>query len=311
MVLGAVGASFTAAYHRHLTDQRIANLLALSPAASPPTLPDLAALGFQKLWRADLEERVVVPVLNQSPEPVQLLGAVLEEPGMSTAAALEPVSGARLMPGQTGKVTGLVKVDCTQDPASVYPYFGGGGSPGGPGPGGAVIPAPTTAALLVRAQTVARGRVAEAALNPDDDGPDLQERICQQEGYQLTGVPSITAVAVPGAHEVRIELEVASSADIAMGYQADADYTRHLQSGAAGLAGISNPEPALPAGGTVQPGQALRLSFDIHVLSCPSQTVATDQAYVQVLLTARGNLVDTIVEAVHLATAVAAACDTG
>jgi hypothetical protein len=310
--LGCTGAAFDTAYHRHATDRRIANELDLEAGANPPTIPDLGTLGVQHVWHADLEEQVVVPVLNQSPEPVRLLGAVLQEPGMRAAAALEPVGAARLAPGQTGKVTGRVTVDCTQYPDSVFPFFagGGGGGPNGPGPGGGVIPAPSTAALLVRAQT-AGGRVAQAALDPDADGPDLQQRICQQEGYAITGASSITAVADARTHSLRIDLTLSSTADIAMTYHAQADFTRRYQISGSALADLAAPEPTLPDSGTVQPGQSLHVAFDIQVLSCPVQALSTDQAYVQILLLARGNPVDTIVDAVHLATPLAAACGRG
>jgi hypothetical protein len=309
--LGCTGAAFNTAYHRHVTDRRIANELDLEAGANPPTIPDLGTLGVQHVWHADLEEQVVVPVLNQSPEPVQLLGAVLEEPGMRAAATLEPVGAARLAPGQTGKVTGRVTVDCTRYPDSVFPFFaGGGGGPNGPGPGGSVIPAPSTAALLVRAQT-AGGRVAQAALDPDADGPDLQQRICQQEGYAITGASSITAVADARTHSLRIDLTLSSTADIAMTYHAQAEFTRRYQISGSALSDLADPEPTLPASGTVQPGQTLHVAFDIQVLACPVQALSTDQAYVQILLLARGNPVDTIVNAVHLATPLAAACGRG
>ena len=301
--LGCAGAAFTAAYHRHVTDRRIADTLNLTASASPPMIPGLAALGFQQLWHSEVEERVVVPVLNHSPGAVVLLGAVLEEPGMIAAAALKPLGATRLGPGEQGDVTGDVTVDCTQDPAAVFPYIDSGGN--------ATVPLPNTAALLVSARTEG-GIVGEAALDPDADGPDLQVRICEQEGFNITGAPSISAVADPRTHSVEVSLSVASSADVTLGYRASAAFTRDREfDGIAGLSDTSALKPTLPTDGVVRSGGTMRVSFTVQVLSCPIQVLQDDEVYVEVTLTARGNPVDAIEEAVGLATPLTAACGKG
>ena len=302
VLLGCTGAAFTAAYHRHVTDRRIADTLTLAAAASAPTIPGLAALGFQTLWHAELKERVVIPVVNHSPGPVVLLGAVLEEPGMITAASLAPIGSTRLAPGRAGTLEGDITVDCTQDPAAVFPYMDN--------PSTSTVPLPNTAAMLVRAQTES-GRIGEAALNPDANGPDLQVRICQQEGFDITGAPSISAVDDPRTHSVRISLAVTSSADIAMTYQAHAAFARQNQFGVSPLSDTSAPEPLLPPTGTVKSGGTIHVSFTIQVQTCPVQAQPTVQVYIEVLLTARGSPVDALEESVRLATLLTAACGVG
>lgn len=302
VLLGGTGSAFTTAYHRHVTDRRIANTLDLIAGTSPPTIPGLAALGLQPLWHAELEEQIVIPVVNRSPGPVVLLGAVLEEPGMTTAASLVPVGAATLPPGRTGTVEGDITVDCTQDPAAVFPFMDNTGT--------ATVPLPNSAALTVRAETEG-GRVGEAALDPDDDGPDLQVRICQQEGFDITGAPTIYTLADPRTHSVEVDLSVTSSSDVTLGYRANAAYAKQNQYGIANLSDTSAPEPVLPATGTVRSGGTIHVSFAIQVLTCPAQVQPTYQLYVEVLLTVRGNPVDALEESAGLAVPLAAACGKG
>jgi hypothetical protein len=300
--LGCTGSALTAAYHRHVTDRRIANTLALSASDTAPRIPGLAALGHQQLWQAKIEERVVIPVINHSPKPVMLLSAVLEEPGMTAAAEFEPVGAAQLAPGQTGSVDGEITVDCTQDPAAVFPYMDNSDN--------STVPLPNTAALLVRARTEG-GHVGEAALNPDANGPDLQLRICQQEGFDITGPPTIYAIGDARTHSVVVTLTVASSSDITMGYRASVAYTRQNQHGAIGPADTSPPEPLLPATGTVRSGATIHVSFTIHVLACPIEPKQTDGLYVELMLTAGGNPVDALEESTALALPLTTACGQG
>ena len=300
--LGCTGSAFTAAYHRHVTDRRIANTLALSASDTAPKIPGLSTLGFQQLWQAELKERVVIPVINHSPKSVVLLGAVLEEPGMTASAEFEPVGAARLAPGQTGAVGGEITVDCTQDPAAVFPYMDNSDN--------STVPLPNTAALLVRARTEG-GQIGEAALNPDANGPDLQLRICQQEGFDITGPPTIYAIGDARTHSVVVTLTVASSSDITMGYRATVAYTRQNQHGAIGPADTAPPEPLLPATGTVRSGATIHVSFTIHVLACPIQPKQTDGLYVELMLTAGGNPVDALEESTALALPLTTACGQG
>jgi hypothetical protein len=300
--LGCTGSAFTAAYHRHLTDRRIANTLKLTASGMAPKIPGLAALGFQQLWQAELKERVVIPVTNHSPKSVVLLGAVLEEPGMTASAEFEPVGAAKLAPGQTGAVSGEITVDCTQDPAAVFPYMDNSDN--------STVPLPNAAALLVRARTEG-GQIGEAALNPDANGPDLQLRICQQEGFDITGPPTIYAIGDARTHSVVVTLTVASSSDVTMAYRATVAYTRQNQHGAIGPADTAPPEPLLPATGIVRSGAMIHVSFTIHVLTCPIHPQQTDGLYVELMLTAGGNPVDALEESTALALPLTTACGQG
>jgi hypothetical protein len=297
--LGGTGSASTAAYHRHLTDRRIANTLELAAGDTAPKIPGLTALSSQELWHAELEERVVIPVINESPGPVVLLDAALEEPGMTAAAAFEPVGSARLAPGQTGAVGGEITVNCTQDPAAVFPYMDNSDN--------STVPLPNTAALLVSARTEG-GHVGEAALNPDADGPDLQLRICQQEGFDITGPPTIYAIGDARTRSVAVSLTVASSSDITMGYRATVAYARQGQYAVTAPADTSPPEPLLPATGTVRSGATIHVSFTIHVLSCPIEPQPTDGLYIELILTAQGNPVDALEESTALALPLTTAC---
>lgn len=101
LLMAGAGATAAAAYHRHVTDRRIAGLLVLRAAPDAPGIPGLPSLGFATTWHAQVTERVLVPVVNHGPRPVLLLGASLIEPGLIAPAALSrspPLCSSRAGP---------------------------------------------------------------------------------------------------------------------------------------------------------------------------------------------------------------------
>jgi len=300
--LGTTGTTFRVAYHRHVTDRRIANLLDLAPAASAPQIRGLVELGFQQTWHAKLTEQVVMQVLNRSPEPVVLLGAVLEEPGMLKTATLKPVGATTLKPGQAGTVAGEVSVDCTQDPAAISPLVDDTAS--------VTVAVPGTSALLVRART-ASGQVAEAAVDPDANGPNVQERICLQQGNNVTGATALTLSGNPRTHIATVDFSVPSNADIALDYKATATYSADPAPGsdASELPYVSAPKPTLPTTGTLKPGATVKVAFAIQVSNCTSaRSSTTDNFYLQFVLTAKGIPINSSEDGMQLNTVLTAAC---
>lgn len=262
LFLGGTGAAFTAAYHRHETDVRTANLLALGSAGYPPQLPDLADLAFSTSWHAVLRERVEVPVVNQSPKPIVLLGAELTEPGMVGTASLAPAGATRLATGQTGVVAGVITVDCAQNPRLGYPSAGGDPS--------FVIPVQPASSLLVRART-SGGRIAEATLDPEAGQgfqEEMQQRICLQQGDNAVSNLRQATHYDPATHVLTLDVSVKSNADTAMQYTADLSVETPGADATAACTAESA-HPTTPAAGTLGPESTVTAAFAIQMSACP------------------------------------------
>lgn len=287
LFIGGTGMAFTTAYHRHVTDVRIANLLKLAPGAYPPQIPDLPSLAFAANWHAQVNERVNIPVMNESPRPIVLLGAVLSEPGMVGDARLAPTGPATLATGQTGTVSGTVTVNCAQPLA--------GGLPTTESDPSFVIPVQPIATLKVRART-SGGRVAEVAFDPEASQSyesELQQRICLQQGDSAVSGIAETTRYDPVRHVVTLEMSVRSNADTALWYDASLDYSPHAR-GVAVPCSVESVQSPTPEIGTLRPGASLDKTFLIQTSSCPVGTLAaeTQQLSLTVEVWVHGNPID-------------------
>jgi hypothetical protein len=282
--LGVTGTAFTAAYHRHLADVRIANLLALAAGSYPPQLPDLATLAFASTWHAQVRERVIVPVVNQSPRPVELLGAVLQEPGMIGTASLAPSGSTTLKTGQTGTVTGVVTVNCAQNPPIGYPSVDSDPS--------FVIPVQPIASLRVRAKTYG-GQIAVATLDPEAGQgyqAEMQQRICLQQGDNAVSNLKQTTRYDTATHVLTLDVSVGSNADTPMQYKADLSISTQANDAAAPCTAESE-RPTSPASGTVAPESTIETSFAIQMSACPAGSTppTTEGLLLTVYITIHGS----------------------
>ena len=298
-----------AAYHRHQTDVRIANLLSLQDTKAVPSIPGLSALGTQTVWRSRPSERVLIPVVNKSPEPVTLLDGVLDEPGMATPATLAPVGSATLKAGQTGQIAGNVTVDCT-DGTSTGSAVTAENSAAGVTTAVATVTATIAdssgAPLLVRART-SGGLIGLQRLQPDGAGQNLQQRICGQEEGNVFGTLSTNTTGDPKTHVISVSLSMTSIADIPLNFSASASYSADPEAG--GFVIAQDPRPVLASSGTVEPGGGLRVAFSIPVTNCPATPPpSTDNILIFLMFTSRGNVVGMTGEAIGFDSGLADAC---
>lgn len=299
LFLAGSGSAVAAAYHRHATDRRIAEELVLRPAPTLPSIPGLASLGFTVGWHAHVTERVLVPVVNRSPRPVQLLGAVLTEPGLVAAAKLTPVDARQLQPGATGELGGTVTVDCTVSTSvvavSILSFDGN------------TVTNVATAQLQVSART-ADGSTGIAVLNPESTSVGMQERICGQEGNALTRTDTLSTVADPHARTITVQMSTVSNADVPMDYTASALYSADPDYEVSGLA-VSQPAPQNAVAGSVAVGAKLAVTFVIDVWSCPKKPLPnTDLLQLQVGYSIHGTTLETSHEGIGLDGLIATAC---
>lgn len=267
--LGGTGTAFTAAYHRHMTDLRIANLLDLAAAASPQ-IPGLADLGFSTIWHAEVREQVVVPVVNHGPRPVVLLGAVLSEPGMTSDAKLKPTGAKTLQTGEVGDLSGEITVSCAQAATARISVTGNDPSASAPRQSG-----PT---LRVQAETTS-GTIAQATLNPESGqalGGEIQQRICTQQGAFVVGDAQQITHYDRSTHILTFTWSATSRADSPLWY----DATLELSIPGRDAEEPCTAETVSPAGqpyiGTLKPGATIRATFEIQMSSCPSGTSPPD-----------------------------------
>lgn len=304
-----VSGCVTAAYHRHQTDVRIANLLSLRGTKAAPSIPGLSALGNQTVWHSRPSERILISVVNKSPEPVTLLDGVLDEPGMTTPATLTPVGGATLKAGQTGQIAGSVTVDCTEgtstDSAVSAENSAAAGATAGTATAAVTADSPG-APLLVRART-SGGSIGLQRLQPDAGGQNLQQRICGQEEGNVFGTFSTSTTGDPKTHLISLSVSTSSIADIPLNYSASASYSADPEAG--GIVIAPDPRPALAVTGTVEPGGRLRVAFSIPVTSCPATPPpSTDNILIFLMFTSRGNVVGMVNNGVEFDIALAGAC---
>lgn len=290
LVLGGIGAAGTAAYRLHENDVRIANTIKLAASADAPSIPGLTGLAFDTVWHARPTERVTIPVVNQGPDAVTLLGATLTEAGLRESPTLKPVGRATIPPGGTGELAGQVTADCvntlvsrpgvsettdSQAYAGILPKSGTAvvtvtATGDAPDPAQTMKPDELRrrlGTLEVKARS-AGGRVGEQAIYPETGLTNTAERICLQEGQLVLRSSGLRTVADPHKHTIMVSMTATSLADVNLQYVANAEFSDQPQ--APGLVMSDQPTPIVPNGGTVAPGGDFTVSFQVQIEQCPS-----------------------------------------
>jgi hypothetical protein len=251
----------------------------------PVTLLDPGALGGADAWRVDPSASVAVDITNESPDPITLLpNSALYGPGLIKSATLRPSGGSVLRPGQTGRLTGVVTVDCGLD------------APNGAERGNTV---------LVQARTTS-GAVGAASVNLDGGGRSVRQQICIQQGDGLTSSFFPQSVDTR-THSFTVAVSAYSLAARPLRYQLNVDMV--IPAGQTPGVTLSAPSPVGPVTGTLQPGANVKAGFVVHVTACPTLgTTAIGTVSLEMLLTDRGAPAIVQMDSFDLGTLVGSAC---
>lgn len=284
------------------------------------TLTDPNQLGGANAWRIEPSAAIAIDVTNESPDAITLLpGAQLTGPGLAEPGTLAP-SGARVLaPGQSGRLTGTVTVDCgVQVESFARP---------GPAAGSTV---------LVQART-ASGAVGVAALTVDRaDG--VRQQICDEQGNSLAAsffpvsVNALTrtftvAVAARSLAAQPLKYWVSTSFGSGMdGVSGPVPSTVHVRIADDGrpvvpslsvdavdalLPGVrlAEAKPMGPVDGTLAPAASLTAGFTVHVRACPASAPSGGAVLeLQMFLDDHGQPAFFQSDGFNLADLVAAAC---
>ncbi len=274
LVLGALGAAASTAYHRHRTDVLLADTLELAASSSAPSIPGLAQLAFTSVWHADPVEQVTIPVVNKSPDAITLLAGSLTEPGLRGSAEFRPVGAARVAPGGTGTLAGTVTAECAAEMSSVEIAF----------PGSSTVPQSARqqlGSLLVRARS-AGGRVGLQTIYPETAVNTTADRICSQQGDDFSKISVMQASADPATHTITVGVNVTSNADVALDFASDADFSTQPEA-----PGLVLPQTFTAVGtpvGTLAPGHTVYLGFQVRIAHCSgSNTPAAENILLDVI----------------------------
>lgn len=298
VVSAAIGAG-SAAYHRHETDVRIADTLRLAASSTAPAIPGLTELAFAARWHAHLDERIVIPVVNKSPNAVTLVDGRLTEAGLRGTSTLKPLGEATVPPGGTGKLAGTVTADCTtqfEDAVTIDPNkskttatvtINGDGTITGTGTLEAQRQA-RMGRLQVRARSVS-GHVGEQTIFPESGLSDTADRICSQQGGTVAHTSGVKVAVDPHTHSFRVSLTAKSVADTALNYVGNTGWA--AQPTALGLK-LNDSFTPVTESGTVQPGGTFTVSFQMTVEHCPTTpTFADDNLLLSLLFVLDTSLV--------------------
>ena len=319
--LSLTGFSGLSAYRHDAAVAAAANELILREVnvGDAVTLTDPGQLGGANSWRIAPSAAISIGVTNESPDSITLLpGAQLVGPGLTEPATLSPAGAKVLAPGQSGKLTGTVTVDCgVQVEAFARPSTATGSS------------------VLVQART-ASGAVGVAALTVGQaDG--VRQQICDEEGNSLaTSFFPVSVNAV--THTFTVAVAARSLAATPLKYWVSASFENgpggvsvsvpsmaqvriadgkpvvpslSVEAVEALLPGVRlrDAVPIGPVDGTMAVGSSLTAGFTVHVLSCPSDTPsASANLQLQMFLDDDGQPAFFQSDSFNLASLVAAAC---
>jgi hypothetical protein len=283
--LSLTGFSGISAYRHDQNVAAEANALILGRVnvGDAVTLTDPGQLGGTNAWRLEPSAAIAVGVTNESPDPITLLhGATLSGPGIAAPSTLSPSGATTLAPGQSGRLTGSVTVDCgmqVQGSSGVTAEVKGDNS------------------VLVQART-ASGAVGVAELGVGS-GDAVRRQICGEEGSSLAA--SFFPITVDGAtHTFTVGANAHSLAAQPLKYWLSAAYTDSpggvldslpstlsiaLSNGRPDTPSLSadavdallpgvqlaDPAPVGPVDGTLAPGASTGAAFTVQVRSCPSK----------------------------------------
>jgi hypothetical protein len=317
LALSGTGFAGVHAFRHDRAVQAAGNELVLreAKAGDAVTLTDSGADGGLRAWRVDPSASIDIGVTNESPDPITLLpGATLLGSGLTAAATLRPDGATVLRPGQTGKLTGAISVNCGIQTGSLT----------------SVLQSNT---VLVQART-ASGATGVATVDLGAGGASVRTQICDDEGEALT--TSFFPESVDAAkHTFAIGLSARSLAAQSLHYQVTESYSSSVSSvdnltstearapwitneltmssstTPSDLPGVtlSAPAPVGAVDGTLAAGASVSAGFSIRVSSCPS-SLPTGQAAVEltVLLDDDGTAAVSQTYGFSLSTLVSVAC---
>lgn len=276
----ALSATGYAGRHAYRHDQAVAaaaNVLLLDQVnvGDPVTLTDPGALGGVGAWQIEPSSAIAVDVTNESPDPITLLpGATLSGGGLVAPATLRPSGTALLKPGESGRLVGMVTVNCSVDQQFSFALDANG--------------------MAVRART-ASGAVGVAVLPLNPGGETLRQQICNAQGQGLATI-FFPESADPRTHSFTLTVAMQSLVAHALPYQVEQSYSNSppandaqaaemgLQpptseappangTAASVLPGIrlSASTPAGPVSGSLASGASVNAGYTVHVLDCPSK----------------------------------------
>jgi hypothetical protein len=307
LCLAGIGAVGTVAYDRHMTARRNASVLRIQDGPGELVVNDVAALSFEPEWNARPPETISVGVVNQGPDPVTLVSALLSEPGLIGSARLVPHGDARVAPGKEGTLDGTVIADCTL-PTGLQTTL----SPAGVLQGEF---AEGTPVLSVSAETLA-GTTDVAKLNPEStSGLDLQQRICGSQGYQLLQFGAIATAVNRGTRTITLQLPIHSAADDDVDFSVQASYTDNPADSIPGLT-ISQPEAAPSStAGVIDAQASVTPTYTVKISSCPTYDALlplldnqVDQVQFEFSALIKGTTMEGSVQDAEIDTLIAQAC---
>lgn len=248
------------------------------------TVTDAGRLGGSGAWRVDPSASIAVGVTNEGPDPITLLpGATLYGPGLAEPARLEPSGATVLRPGQSGRLTGTVTVNCGLNVATLASEH---------------APKQPNQSVLVQART-ASGAVGAASVSVGSSSSTVRDEICQDEGDGL--VASFFPESVDGLrHSFTVGVSAHSLSAQPLRYSMAAAYVGHgdvllgsipsdvtisMTDGEPGDGGalsaaeleqllpgvrLAAAVPFGPVAGTLAPDASVSAGFTVHVTACPS-----------------------------------------
>ena len=298
VVVFALGVSLTGflgrAAYRH--DQQVAvaaKSLVLGEAGSGQglTLTVSGSAGDAGVWRLEPTATMSIEVTNKSPDAITLLpGATMTGRGLTRPAVLGLSGTALLQPGQSGRLTGPVTVNC-----------GVGTQSRAQGADSTDTTQPAPEILSVHARP-ASGTVAATSVRIGSYGEAMRDQVCREQGDAVTtGFPESADLT---HHSVTVTVSARSRSAQALDYALLAGYsvggettpgdfspelTVTLLDGVPALnaipaaaaeaavpgARLTEVSVAGPVNGTLDPNSGLRATFTVHVESCPSQVPAS------------------------------------
>lgn len=291
------------------------------------TLTDPGQLGGTNGWRIEPSAAIAVGVTNESPDSITLLpGATLSGPGLTAPSTLSPAGALVLAPGQSGRLTGTVTVDCGVQSGPSAQFSAKFSAKGGD-------------TVLVQARTQS-GAVGVAALNVGPAGTDaVRQQICREQGEGLAasffpvsvdaakhdftvGVSARSLAAQPLKYWLATSYQLAPGTAAASAASSGSDPDT-LLGGLSVVAGLSPQaiatllpgvqlaaaEPVGQSSGSLAPGASTSAGYEVHVRSCPSSMPhATADLVLQMFLDDEGQPAYFQSDSFDLATLVAAAC---
>jgi hypothetical protein len=324
--LSLTGFSGFAAYRHDQNVAAEANALILREVnvGDAVTLTDPGQFGGANGWRLEPSAAISIGVTNESPDSITLMpGATLTGPGIAAPSTLTPAGTSVLAPGQSGRLTGSVTVDCGMQVQ---------------GAKGADAVVKGENSVLVQART-ASGAVGFAELGVGQSADAVRQQICTEQGDSMAA--SFFPISVDGAtHSFTVGVSAHSLAAQPLKYWVSASFSeapetildtlpslvqvtlsdgKPVDTGSLSAAAVdallpgvqlTDAAPLGPVEGTMSPGASTSTAFAVHVRSCPSSPPTSNaELNLNMFLDDHGQPAYFQADSFELDTLIASACD--